>query len=70
MIVRMGGKRLYDLSDGSLSLEPIGFISHTSEEVFSAEQLLNDLGEYDAGDTVLILVTGFTDEDLDTEAIL
>ena len=43
MIVRMGAKgTLYDLSDGSLSLDPRGVLIPTGEEIYSAEALLED----------------------------
>lgn len=65
MIVRLTDHgHLYDLSDGSLSDEPIGVIEGTGEEIYSAEQLLNDLGDYDVGWRITIIITGFTDEDV------
>lgn len=65
MIVRLGFQgHLYDLSDGSLSDEPIGVIETTGEEVYSAEQLLTDLGDLGVGFTIEVIVTGFTDEDV------
>ena len=65
MIVRLGDNgHLYDLSDGSLSTDPIGVIEATDEEIYSAEQLLNDIGELDIGWRVTLIVTGFTDDDV------
>ena len=65
MIVRMGAKgTLYDLSDGSLSLDPIGVLIPTGDEIYSAEALLEDLGELDPGFSITVTVTGFTDDDV------
>ena len=65
MIVRMGAKgTLYDLSDGSLSLDPVGILIPTEEEIYSAEALLEDIGELDPGFSITVTVTGFTDEDV------
>lgn len=65
MIVRLGENgHLYDLSDGSLSMDPIGVIKTTDEEVYSAEQLLNDICELNIGFRVTLIVTGFTYEDM------
>lgn len=47
---------LYDLSDGSLSTEPIGRLD-SGEYVYSAEALLNDLGCFDPNRVVNIFIT-------------
>ena len=66
MIVRLGDNgHLYDLCDGSLSMEPIGIIGVTGEEVFSAEHLLNDLSELSVGWRITVIVTGFTEDDME-----
>ena len=68
MIVRIerlaigGMERLYDLSDGSLSMEPIGKIG--DRDVYSAEMLLCDIGEYNPGNSVPLIITGFTSDDV------
>lgn len=70
MIVRIphlssiGGERLYDLSDGSLSMDPIGVIEGR-REVFSAEMLLCDLSEYGTGMEVRIVITGYDENDIE-----
>ena len=70
MIVRIphlpstGKERLYDLSDGSLSMDPVGVIQGC-REVFSAEMLLCDLGEYDTGMEVKIVITGYDEKDME-----
>ena len=66
MIIRLTDHgHLYDLSDGSLSMDPIGTIKTTGEDVYSAEQLHNDLGGYDVGWRLMVIITGFTDEDVE-----
>ena len=68
MIVRIehlpcsGEECLYDLSDGSLSTDPIGVLKD-GRKVYSAEALLCDLGEYEPGQTVTLIMTGFDWED-------
>lgn len=65
MIVRLTDHgHLFDLSDGSLSDEPIAIIESTGEEVYSAEQLLVELEGYDPGWRITLIITGFTDEDV------
>lgn len=56
-------ERLYDLSDGSLVTdEPIGRLKN-GRDVYSAEALLSDLGMWEPGQIVSIIVTGFTYRD-------
>ena len=57
-------ERLYDLCDGSLSTEPVGMIQG-DRPLYSAEALLCDIGEYDIGNEIRIIVTGFTDDDIE-----
>ena len=68
MIVRIerlpysGEECLYDLSDGSLSMDPVGVLKD-GRKVYSAEALLCDLECFEPGESIKIIVTGFDFKD-------